>query len=116
MNWYAAASVLLLVCGIAPAVWFGWSWGRRMGGKLWSLDALDAGGWVYGLLAVYAFQAVVYAVAGVPEPTSWWLGAARLSLGVLLDAIIVLRALAWRRLRRNYRRRSPQVGESPRRR
>jgi hypothetical protein len=115
VNSYGAASVLLILAGLVPGAWFGWSWGRRMRGRLLTLDALDAGGWVYGLLAVYAFQGFVYLLEGVPEPPSWWLGAARLALGVLLDAIIVLRALAWRRLRRSYRRRSPQVGESPRR-
>lgn len=113
MTAYGVVSALVLVAGLLPAAWFAWSWGRRMGGRFWTLEALDAGGWVYGLLAVYAFQAVVYVVVGIPTPPSWWLGAARIALGVLLDAIIVARALAWRRLRREYRRRSP-VGERPR--
>lgn len=102
MSWYGVASWTLIVAGLVPAAWFVFSWGRRV---RWSLAAFDAGGWVFGLLAVYGFQAFVYLTVGIPDPVSTQLAAARLALGVLLDAVIIGRAVSWWRLRADFRAR-----------
>lgn len=113
MNWYAIASWVTLVLGLVPAAWFALSWGRRIRGQ-GALAAFDAGGWVYALLAVYGYQAMVYLALGVPEPSNVWVASARIALGLVLDAVIAARAVVWWRLRAKHRRRNPrQAGVSP---
>lgn len=112
-HWYAVTSWALLVVGAGAGGWFTVSWGRRVRHPF-TLASLDAGGWVYALLAVYLFQAGVYLTLGVPDPTRWQLGAARITLGVLLDGVLLARAYAWWALRQEYRsdadRPSPDPG------
>lgn len=102
---YEASSWVVLIVGLVPAAWFAVSWGRRVL-RPWSLAAFDAGGWVYALLAIYLFQCIVYLSLGVPDPPHLLIGVARLLLGVLVDAVIISRAVAWWRLRAAYRRQS----------
>jgi len=105
---YAVLSWVVLAAGLVPAAWFAVSWGRRVH-RPWSLAAFDAGGWVYALLVLYLYQAVVYLALGVPEPSSPWLGVARVMLGVLVDAVIIARAVAWWRLRAHFRARQSEA-------
>lgn len=113
MRWYAVASWALLLVGIVPAVWFGISWGRRVK-RPWSLAAFDAGGWVYALIVLYVHQAIVYAVFGVPEPPNTWLAISRVLLGLLIDALIIARALRWRSLQADFNtRQDPRSHELP---
>lgn len=115
MRWYGVASWVMLAGGLVPAAWFAWSWGRRIRNPV-SLAAFDAGGWVFALLVVYAYQAVVYVAYGVPVPTEAPLGVARILLGVLLDAVIIARAVAWWRLRADFRgRHQDRAGAPPKR-
>lgn len=116
MSWslgYQVALWAVLAGGLLPGAWFAVSWGRRVRHPM-TWQAFDAGGWVYALLILYFYSVAVYLIYGVPIPTEPAIAVARLALGLLLDAVLIGRALAWRRLRAAYRRpvvASPQPGD-----
>jgi hypothetical protein len=102
-DWYTVTSVVLLSIGLTVGVWFGVSWGRRIRPRF-TYAALDAGGWVYGLIAVYAYALVGTLRSEFGPPASVYQGITRLALMALLDALLVARAIRWWRFGWDYRR------------
>lgn len=94
--WYWPLLWLVLVGGLVPAGYFLSTWRPS---KLLrpGVRELDAGGWVWAIFLLYLSSAA-RAVVGHPTPT---LAPALigLAIGVMVDALLVLRAMHWRRLR-----------------
>lgn len=109
MTGYDAALAVVVVAGVLPAGYFVWTYRPR---QRWRLDALDAGGWVAIILVLYLLTAWRLVAGGVREPEEWWDGASSLLVAGLVDVVLWVRVLNWRRIRRDVER----YGWPPRRR
>lgn len=93
---YAVAFAVVLAAGLAPALYFSWSFRPH---RPFSLLNLDAGGWVPVIALLYIWSGVRYAIGLSTPPASIPEAAAGLVLGVLIDALLIVRAVHWRRIR-----------------
>lgn len=97
---YAVALVAVLAAGLLPALYFSWTF--RPAHPLALLN-LDAGGWVPVIALLYGWAAIRYAVGMSTPPESFGEACLGLGLGALIDFLLIVRVVHWRRLRREAR-------------
>lgn len=93
---YAAAFAVMLAAGIGPALYFSWSFRPR---RPFSLLNLDAGGWVPVIALLYVWSGLRYALGLSTPPRSIVEAVLGLGIGVAIDALLIVRAVHWHRLR-----------------
>lgn len=98
---FDVVSLALILVGLIVGGWFAVSWGRRIRHRF-SSATLDAGGWVYGLVAVYGYAFVGTLRGEFGEPSTVTRAVVRLALMALLDALLVARAVRWWQLGREH--------------
>lgn len=103
MLWYRILYLIEVSVGLIGCSYFLLTWWRNVSNK-WSLAAIDAGGWVILLLGVFVLLFVNLWVYGLHDPTSTSRGIQALLIYLAVDAIVFVRLLQWRRIRREIRR------------
>lgn len=88
----------LIVAGLVPSLWFVYSWRPS---RRWSARALDAGGWVAIIAALYLLAALRAAFGHYREPATLADALATFAIGAGVDAVLWLRVLRWREFRKD---------------
>lgn len=99
-TWYWPALALVIAGGILPAVYFLWTWRPS---KALSSSAIDAGGWVAVVLALYLLAALRGLFGQYRLPETVLEGVLGLLIGAGIDAVLWLRVIRWRAFRRSAR-------------
>jgi hypothetical protein len=113
MTAYGWVVVGQLTLGLPPAVYFGWTYARSTSHP-WSVAAIDAAGWVYGLAAAYMLSLTSLAIDGPPlnpPPVRFAYGVV---LWTILTGLLWARAIRWFQIQRTVRmldRRESRVGD-----
>ena len=100
MTWYWAGWWTVVVVGVAAAGGFLVTW--RPSQRL-SWRTMDASWWVAVILALYLWAAVRVVLGHASDPDGPFEAAVLLTLGILIDSALVLRALRWWQFRRDDR-------------
>jgi hypothetical protein len=111
----------LLIYGFALGLMFLVSWWPKVDPRdRWSLPVLDVGGWVAAFVLVYAIilANVIFWPTPSHDPDITTTRTFLVVFLVTIDAAITIRALHWRRIRRNtgdgsFHRRKTDIMENP---
>lgn len=88
----------LIVAGLVPSLWFVYSWRPS---RRWSARALDAGGWVAIIAALYLLAALRAALGHYREPASLADAIATFTIAGAVDLVLWLRVLRWRQFQQH---------------
>lgn len=96
--WFNVPYLLLVVYGFLACGWFLETWLR--GVKKVTIGALDSGGWVILIFLALGMALVNLVMLGWPEIRSVPRGVQGLFIYTILDLVVTVRVVKWRRIRR----------------
>lgn len=108
---YGISLTVVLAAGLAPALYFSWTFRPR---RRFARDTFDAGAWVGAIALLYAWISFRNVVGLAVPPRRFLDGAGTIAVLGLVDVVLLFRAFQWRRLRREGR--LPYLGVERRRR
>jgi len=96
--WFNVPYLLLVVYGFLACGWFLETWVR--GVRKVTIGALDSGGWVFLIFVALGMALVNMALLGWPDIRSVSRGVQALFIYTILDLVVTVRVVKWRRIRR----------------
>lgn len=106
--WFYIPYLILVVYGFLASGWFLETWVR--GVRKMTLGVADSGGWVVLLFLALGMALVNMMVLGWPKVSSVPRGIQGLFIYSILDLVVTIRVIKWRRIRREEQESERQEG------